>query len=306
MLQLLPYLLLRDPPEGGAGPESPSGENKTPDATDIQGWLEYLEKFAVEYGPKVLGAVLTLVIGLFVVGWVRRGIRAGLTKANVEPTLANFLANLAKMGLLLMVFISAVGKLGVETTSFVAVLGAMGLAIGFAMQDSLGNFASGVMIMFFKPFKAGDFVEAGGTVGIIEEIHIFSTIMKTPDNKKIIVPNGQITGGTITNYSAKDTRRVDLVFGIAYDDSMKEAKAILERLVGEDERILKDPEPVIAIGELADSSVNILCRPWVKTADYWAVYWDLLEKAKEAFDAAGVSIPFPQTDVHLHKVEDAA
>ncbi len=306
MLRLLPYLLLQDPPAEGAGAGADPNAGNDPQPQSIEGWIEYLQGFAAEYGPKVLGALLTLVIGLFVVGWVRRGIRAGLTKANVEPTLANFLANLAKMGLLLMVFISAVGKLGVETTSFVAVLGAMGLAIGFAMQDSLGNFASGVMIMFFKPFRAGDFVEAGGTVGVIVEIHIFSTIMKTGDNKKIIVPNGQITGGTITNYSANDTRRIDLVFGIGYEDSMKEAKAILERLVGEDERILKDPEPVIAIGELADSSVNILCRPWVKTADYWAVYWDLLEKAKEAFDAAGVSIPFPQTDVHLHKVEDAA
>ncbi|MBC8328801.1 MAG: mechanosensitive ion channel [Planctomycetes bacterium] len=268
--------------------------------------MDWLIEFSKTYGPKVVGALLTLIIGLFLVGWVTRGVRGGLVKARVDKTLASFLANLARMGMIVMVFISAISKLGVETNSFIAVLAASGLAIGFAMQDSLGNLASGVMLMFFQPFKTGDFVEAGGTSGVVEEIMVFSTRMRTPDNKRIIVPNGQITGGNIINYSANNTRRVDLTFGISYGDSMKKAKGILERLVKEDERVLKDPAPAIVIGALADSSVNILCRPWVKTADYWAVYWDLLEKAKEAFDAEGVSIPFPQRDVHLHKVGDAA
>jgi small conductance mechanosensitive channel len=282
--------------------EQPAKDPPASNAADVGALVDWMLEFAKVYGPKVLGALLTLVIGLIVVGWVARGLRGALVKARVDPTLASFLSNLGKMAMLMMVLISAASKLGVETTSFVAVLGACGLAVGLAMQDSLGNLAAGVMIMLFKPFKVGDFVEAGGTVGIVEEIMVFSTRMRTGDNKRIIVPNGQIVGGTITNYSANDTRRVDLVFGIAYEDSMKQAKAILERVVAADPRVLKDPAPVIAVGELADSSVNILCRPWVKTADYWNVYWDLIEAAKEAFDAEGISIPFPQRDVHLHQV----
>ncbi|RMH04720.1 MAG: mechanosensitive ion channel family protein [Planctomycetota bacterium] len=297
----LPFLLLfqaaENPPAAGSPPE---------DLTDVNAVMDWLVGFVQTYGPKVVGALLTLVIGLIVVGWITRGVRTALVRAKVDATLAGFLANIARTGLLVMVFISAVGKLGVETTSFVAVLGACGLAVGLALQSSLGNLAAGVMIMFFKPFQVGDFVEAGGTVGVVEEILVFSTRLKTGDNKRIIVPNSQITSGTIVNYSANDTRRIDLVFGIGYGDDLKQAKSILERLCAEDPRILQEPAPVIAVGELADSSVNLLCRPWVKTGDYWAVYWDLLEKAKEAFDAAGVSIPFPQTDVHLHKVGDAA
>jgi small conductance mechanosensitive channel len=200
------------------------------------------------------------------------------------------------------VIVAAIGTLGVQTTSFVAVLGAAGLAVGFALQGSLSNFAAGVMLIVFRPFKAGDYVEAGGTAGSVQEVSIFTTVMKTPDNKKVIIPNSQITGGSITNYSAMETRRVDMVFGIGYGDNIKQAKDTLEQILAADERILKDPAPTIAVSELADSSVNFVVRPWVKTADYWAVYFDLTEKVKLTFDEKGISIPFPQQDVHMHQV----
>jgi small conductance mechanosensitive channel len=190
----------------------------------------------------------------------------------------------------------------VETTSFIAILGAAGLAVGFALQGSLSNFAAGVMLIIFRPFKSGDFIEAGGTIGVVEAIQIFNTVLRTPDNKMVIVPNSNITGGNITNYSAKEDRRIDMVFGIGYDDDLKKAKEILERLISEDSRILKDPAPTVAVSELADSSVNFVVRPWVKTSDYWAVYWDFTEKVKLTFDAEGISIPYPQQDVHMHQV----
>jgi small conductance mechanosensitive channel len=203
---------------------------------------------------------------------------------------------------MVFVIIAAINTLGVQTTSFIAVIGAAGLAIGFALQGSLANFASGVMLIIFRPFKAGDFVEAGGTSGAVEAIHIFNTVLKTPDNKKVIIPNSKVTGDNIVNYSAKDTRRVDLVFGIGYEDDIRKAKQTLEQIVASDERVLKDPAPTIAVSELGDSSVNFVVRPWVNTADYWSVYFDLTEKVKLTFDDQGISIPFPQTDVHLHKV----
>jgi small conductance mechanosensitive channel len=251
------------------------------------------------YGTKIVGAILILIIGRIVVKIIARVIRKLMQRSNTDETLTKFVVSLSRIALMTFVFIAAIGTLGVQTASFVAVIGAAGLAIGFALQGSLSNFASGVMLIIFRPFKAGDYVEAGGSSGSVEAIQIFNTIMKTPDNKKVIIPNSQVTGGSITNYSAMDTRRIDMVFGIGYDDDIKKAKETLEQIVNADSRILKDPAPTIAVSELADSSVNFIVRPWVKTADYWGVYFDLLEKVKLTFDEKGISIPFPQTDVHL-------
>jgi len=212
------------------------------------------------------------------------------------------LCNILYMVLMVLVIISALGQLGVATTSFVAILGAAGLAIGFALQGSLGNFAAGVMLMAFRPFKEADFVEVAGLAGVVLEVGVFATILKTPDNKRVTVPNSAITDGNIVNYSAHDTRRVDMVFGIGYSDDIKAAKELLEQIVQENDQVLSDPAPVVAVSELADSSVNFVVRPWVKTADYWDVYWATHEAVKLRFDAAGISIPFPQQDVHMHEV----
>jgi small conductance mechanosensitive channel len=203
--------------------------------------------------------------------------------------------------LMALVVISALGQIGVNTTSFAAIIGAAGLAIGFALQGSLSNFAAGVMLIIFRPFKAGDFVEAGGVAGVVEDVQVFATVIRTGDNKEITVPNSSITNGSITNYSAKPTRRVDMVFGIGYGDDIKQAKQILHDLVAADPRILADPPVTIAVSELADSSVNFVCRPWVNSGDYWPVLFDITENVKLEFDKNGISIPFPQTDVHVHQ-----
>ncbi|MBD3331531.1 mechanosensitive ion channel, partial [candidate division GN15 bacterium] len=225
-----------------------------------------------------------------------------MDRSSVDATLSNFVVAITKIGLLAFLIIAVLEMLGVQTASFVVVIGAAGLAIGFALQGSLSNFAAGVMLIIFRPFKAGDYVEAGGMSGTVEAVDIFVTKMKSPDNREIIVPNSQITSSPITNYSAKEMRRVDLVFGIGYDDDIKLAKETLEAIVTSDARILHEPAPTVAVSELGDSSVNFVVRPWVKTADYWAVYFDLTEKVKLTFDEKGISIPFPQTDVHLHQV----
>jgi small conductance mechanosensitive channel len=254
------------------------------------------------YGPIALKALLTLIIGWIVAKILTGVVRRVMRKAKVEPTLIGFAGNLTFALIMTLVVISAIQKLGIPSASFVAVIGAAGLAIGFALQGSLANFAAGVMLIIFRPFKAGDYVEAGGVSGSVEEIQVFATVMKTPDNKRVIVPNSAITGGSIINYSANDTRRVDLVFGISYTDDIKKAKEILENVLSQDERVLKDPAPTVAVGELADSSVNFVVRPWVKTADYWNVLFDVTEAVKQRFDAESISIPFPQRDVHLHQV----
>lgn len=241
--------------------------------------------------------------GIWLSKRIKNYVASAMEKREVDVLLASFSSNIIYVALVAFVIIAALGQLGIQTTSFVAIIGAAGLAIGLSLQGSLSNFASGVMIIAFRPFKVGDFIEAGGVSGVVEGIQIFSTQMRTGDNKAIIVPNSNIIGGNITNYSAKDTRRVDLVFGIGYDDDIKKAKDVLAELVNNDERILKDPEPVIAVSELADSSVNFVCRPWVKTADYWGVYFDLTEAVKLRFDKEGISIPYPQQDVHMHTVE---
>lgn len=224
-----------------------------------------------------------------------------LKRAKVDEILVDFLSGIIHAALVLFVIIAALSQLGVDTTSLVALLGAAGIAVGLALKDSLQNFASGVMLILFRPFKSGDFVDVGGVTGIVEKITVFSCTMRTPDNKEVIVPNGAIYGGVITNFSARDTRRVDMVFGIGYDSDLLKAKQILQELIDADERVLPEPAPVIAVGELADSSVNILVRPWVNSADYWGLYWDMQERVKLRFDEEGISIPFPQMDVHLNQ-----
>lgn len=260
------------------------------------------EKFStdllVSWGIRIIAAILIVLIGKMVVNFIVKMVRKALTRTNKAPILIDFAENVLKIFLLLFVAILALNQVGFPTSSLVALIGAAGLAIGLALQDSLKNFASGFLLVLFRPFNVGHFVEAGGTSGSVEEIGIFTTTFRSPDNKEIIVPNGEIYSGTITNYSKKETRRVDMEFGIGYDDDLKKAKELLEQWIREDDRVLDEPECVIAVGELADSSVNIVVRPWVKTGDYWDFKFDYTEKAKLGFDEAGISIPYPQLDVH--------
>ncbi len=256
-------------------------------------------------GPMLISALVVLIVGWWLSRLLTSLTRRLMTRAVVDATLTTFVCNLVYMALIALVGISALGQLGINTTSFAAVIAAAGLAVGFALQGSLGNFAAGVMLMLFRPFKTGDSVEAGGVAGTVEGVQVFATKLRSADNKEITVPNGQIIGGSIVNYSAKETRRVDLVFGIGYGDDLAQAKATLNEIVSSDERILQEPAPTIAVLELADSSVNLAVRPWVKTGDYWPVYFDLMERVKVEFDRQGISIPFPQTDVHLDQVSAA-
>ncbi len=264
-----------------------------------------LREAMLAYAPGVVAAFVILLLGWWVAKGITALVRRGMNRANVDPTLTGFLGNLLYMVLMGLVIISALGKLGVNTTSFAAILGASALAVGLALQGSLGNFASGVMLIFFRPFKAGDFVEAGGVSGVIQEVRIFATVIHTPDNKRIIVPNGAIIENAITNYSANDTRRIDLVIGIGYDDDIRQAKALLLDILRNESRVLAAPEPTVGVVELADSSVNFVVRPWVRTNDYWDVRFALTEEIKLKLDANGISIPFPQRDVHLKHNEAA-
>lgn len=238
-------------------------------------------------------------IGKWIAKTVAGLIKKAMDKAKVDPTLSKFVKNLTNAILLVFVVLAALAKLGVPTTSAVAILGAAGLAVGFALQGSLSNFAAGIMMIIFKPFAVDDYIEAGGTAGTVKEIDIFNTIMNTPDNKRVIVPNAQITGGNIINYSTNGTRRVDLVMGVSYDDDLKKARQVIESVLKADDRVLADPAYTVAVSELADSSVNFVVRPWVKGADYWGVYFDLTEKLKVELEANGLSIPYPQRDVHM-------
>ncbi|MCW8906464.1 MAG: mechanosensitive ion channel [Sedimenticola sp.] len=271
-----------------------------PELTDLNALIS---NFAIPWGINILLALATFIVGRWVASILLKVVKKLLNKSKMDQILVNFITAIINAALLLFIVIAAMDQLGVDTTSLIALLGAAGLAVGLAMQNSLQNFAAGVMLIVFRPFKAGDYVEAGGTSGTVENISIFSTIMRTPDNREVIVPNGSIYNGTITNYSARETRRVDMVFGIGYGDDIRKAKQILTDILEADERILADPEPLIAVGELANSSVNFNVRPWVKSADYWAVKFDLTERIKLAFDENGISIPFPQMDVHLNKSE---
>jgi len=263
--------------------------------------LDTLSNWGTLYGAKILGAIAILVLGRIAISIIAGSLKKVMRRAKADETLVKFVGSLTRIGLLIFVVLAALSTLGVQTTSFIAVVGAAGLAIGLAMQNSLSNFASGVMLVIFRPFKAGDYVEAGGTAGSVESVRIFNTVLKTPDNKLVIVPNSKITGDNIINYSAQDTRRVDMVFGIGYGDDLKKAKQVLERILTDDPRVLKDPAPVVAVLALADSSINFAVRPWVKTVDYWNAYFDITEKVKLTFDSEGISIPFPQRDVHIHQ-----
>lgn len=256
-------------------------------------------EYVVPWGTNILFALIILIVGVLVSKWVVSLVGKALGKSRLDSMLIGFLKNILRWVLLLFVFVAALDQLGVDTTSFIAVLGAAGLAVGLALKDSLQNFSSGVMLIIFRPFKAGDYVEAGGTAGVVEEVRIFSTQMRTPDNRAVIVPNGEIYSGVITNVTAKPERRIDLVVGIGYDDDLREAKRILESIVTADERVLEDPAPLVAVSELGASSVDLLVRPWTKTSDYFATKCDLTEKIKLALDEAGISIPFPQMDIHV-------
>ncbi len=264
---------------------------------------ELLDTYAIPWAINIGFALLIFIVGRIVVGIIISTFIKLMGKSKYDPMLVNFLGSILRAVLMLVVIIASLNQLSVDTTSLVAIIGAAGLAIGLSLQDSLKNFAAGVMLLVFKPIRAGDFVDAGGTSGTVQNIGIFTTTLNTPDNKEIIVPNGRIYGDNITNYSAKETRRVDMVFGIGYDDDILKAKNILLELTEQDERILKDPVPVVVVAELGDSSVNFAVRPWAKTADFWGVKFDFTEKVKLRFDEEGISIPFPQMDVHVHKNE---
>lgn len=263
---------------------------------------DMLMNFALEYGPGLLKAIAVLVIGLWVVKIIVGLVGAMLEKSAVDPSLRGFLRSMVSILLKVMVYITALGMLGVEMTSFIAILGAAGLAVGLALSGTLQNFAGGVMILLFKPYKVGDFIDAQGHSGVVKEIQIFVTILTTPDNKTVIIPNGPLATGSLTNFSTQPTRRVDWTFGIGYGDDVDKAYEVLKRLISGDDRILSDPEPFMAVSELADSSVNIVVRVWVNAADYWGVHFRMNEEVYKTFDKEGLNIPFPQTDVHLHKV----
>lgn len=273
------------------------------DPQTIQGLMEEGITMVTTHGVNLVLAVLIFVIGRWIAKRVSEMIRKVMIKSNVDETLRGFLRNIIYYALLAAVVVMAIGQAGLNITSFVAVLGAAGLAVGLALKDSLSNFAAGVMLIMMKFFKKGDYVEVAGQSGTVISVRIFNTLLHTPDNKQVFVPNGAVLSSAITNYSGNDTRRVDLVFGIGYDDDVLKAKAVLERIISEEPRILADPATNISVHELADSSVNFVVRPWVNTADYWSVYWALTEKVKLVFDQEGISIPYPQTDVHLHQVE---
>lgn len=260
--------------------------------------LETLVDFATGYGIKVVGAIAVLIIGRIVAGWARKLVRKALGRTEVDQAIVSFLGSLIYYGIIIFTVISALKNFGVETASLVAVLGAMGFAIGFALQGSLSNFAAGIMLLVFRPYKIGDYVEAGGAMGTVKEMRLFTTVVHTPDNIRIIVPNSKIFGDTIKNFSAEDTRRVDMVVGIGYGSDIPKAMEIMQRLLEDDARVLHDPAPQIAIGELADSSVNFVVRPWCKKEDYWGLKFDFNRAVKDAFDSAGIEIPFPQMVVH--------
>ncbi len=251
------------------------------------------------YGIPLFWAIVIFVVGRFIARAISNSAAKAMTKAHVEETLIKFAKNMLYVALMVFVIIAAIGQMGIETTSFAAILAAAGLAVGLSLQGTLSNFAAGVLLIIFRPFKVGDFIDAGGVAGIVEEIQIFSTQMRSGDNKQIIVPNGQIMGSTITNFSTKPTRRLDLVIGVSYSDDLKKVRSVLEDILAKDERILPEPAPTIGVLELGDSSVNFAVRPWVNSGDYWPLLFDLQETIKVRFDQEGISIPFPQRDLHI-------
>jgi len=262
-------------------------------------WHVLAQEYGIPWGFKLAAALAILFIGLWLTGVVTRLTAKALSAARMDSMLVRFLDSILRILLRVVVVIIALGQLGVQTTSLIAILGAAGLAVGLALQSSLSNFAAGVLLLVFRPFKSGDFVEAGGVTGVVEHIRVFNSVLRTPDNREITVPNGHIYNGVITNYSARDTRRIDLVIGIGYDDDIRKAKQVIESVLAADERILKDPAATWGVMDLGDSSVNLFIRPWVAASDYWNTRCDLLETLKTRFDAEGINIPYPQMDVHL-------
>ena len=280
-----------------------------PEQNTLDQTVEQVKTFLVENASELLINIAFA----FLIFYIGKKVAKGLTslskkmmeKAKLDEVLCTFLGTLVKISLMLIVIMAALSQLGVNMMGLGAILAAAGLAIGLSLQGTLSNFAAGVMIVLFKPFKVGDFVNIAGETGVIEEVHIFNTVLRTGDNVQITIPNSSIVGGNVTNFSAKETRRIDLVIGCGYDDNLKEVKEHLETLINSKELILKDPEPVVAVAELGDSSVNFVVRPWVKSEDYWAVRWELLEEIKTSFDEKGFSIPYPQRDVHIHNAKEA-
>ncbi len=263
---------------------------------------EQIYGIVMVYGPKLVGAIITLIIGLWIISIIRSTLRKRFEKQDVDPSLRGFLNSMIGIGLKIMLFIAVIGMMGVQMTSFIAILGAAGLAVGMALSGTLQNFAGGVMILIFKPFKVGNVISAQGHTGVVNEIQIFNTILKTPDNKTIIIPNGGLSTGSMVNFSTEAKRRVDFTFGIAYGDDVDKAKEVLMKLIKADERILNEPaEPFIALSELADSSVNLVVRVWADAPNYWGIYFDMNENVYKTFAKEGINIPFPQMDVHLQK-----
>jgi small conductance mechanosensitive channel len=266
---------------------------------DMDAILQTIYEYLATYWLQVVAAIVIFVVGRWLAKLISKLVARALTKAKVEPTLTNFVKNLCHIALLTFVIIAALKKLGIPMTEFTVVVGAAGLAIGFALQGTLANFAAGIMLIIFKPFKVGDFVELAGKKGTVKGIQIFNTILNAPDNVRIIIPNGQVTGTSIVNYTVNGTRRVDLVVGVSYEDDLKKARQVIGQVLAGEDRILTDPPTTVAVSELGDSSVNFVVRPWVKAADYWDVYFNITESVKLALDKNGITIPYPQRDVHM-------
>ncbi|MBQ0759097.1 MAG: small conductance mechanosensitive channel [Zhongshania sp.] len=273
------------------------------DSKALQEMIEQYGPDAAAIGLRAASSLTMLLVGYWVAKFVSGVVRKAMAKRGIDATLTNFIVKLVFCVLFALVAIPALGHAGIQTASVIAALGAAGLAVGLALQGSLANFAAGVLLIAFRPCRVGDWVDAGGCSGTVESVSLFSTILLTGDYKRIVIPNSQVMSDAITNYSVMPRRRIDLIVGISYDADMRVAKDILKKLVDADERILKDPAPTIAVSELGDSSVNLICRPWVATGDYWPTRWKLTEDIKTEFDAAGVGIPYPQMDVHFHREE---
>ena len=275
--------------------------NELIDTDKASEYLDIAIELGIQYGLKLIAAIAIFLIGKMVANWVKRLVARVMNKGGLDPIIIGFSSSIAYIAMMAFVIVAALGQLGIQTTSFIAILGAAGLAIGLALQGSLANFAAGFLMIIFRPFKVGDVVEAAGVTGKVNAIHIFTTTLTTPDNKTIIIPNAKLGGDNIINYSTQDTRRVDLTVGVAYDADLKQVRNILEEIVSNDSRVLSDPAHQIAVSELADNSVNFVFRMWVKSADYWDVFFETNEIIKNRFDEAGIGIPFPQRDVHLYE-----
>lgn len=264
-------------------------------------WIQYGQDMALQYAPKLAGAIVTLILGLWIASLIASFAERQMKKRRVDASLRKFLRSLLGITLKVLVVITAISVLGVEMTSFIAIIAAAGLAVGFALQGSLANFAGGVLIILFKPFKVDDYIEAQGYGGTVSEIQIFNTILKTPDNKTVIIPNGGLANGSVVNYSTESTRRVDMTFGISYGSDMKKAKKILTEMVEKDSRVLEDPAPQVLVSSLGDNAVNLTVRAWSKREDYWDIFFEMQQNVKEKFDKAGIEIPFPQVQIHSEK-----